>query len=164
MKKIIFVLILAFPFNVFGQESFYKLSSKFYSLIDSSHKLKCCDSAFSGITLTYDIPLYEIPQSIVDLKEYEEQISNGDYLDFYAHNLADGYYNIKPSMRRKITKSCYKMSVDYKIHQDFTGESLYWVEGNLRIKIIFQSDDPNFCRPWWCKLLNNNWWNIRRFN
>jgi hypothetical protein len=114
--------------------------------------LQCCDSGYYGRVLTYDIPLYELPYDKIDINEYENQFTEGDYLDFYAENLVEAYRNIRPSIRNKITKSCFKLKTDYKITKDITSDGLYWIEGTLHVRITLQSDDKYFGCPWWKKI------------
>ena len=153
LNKIFFTTLLFISSNlVFGQEGYKKLPARFYSLIDSTHKFNCCDSGYSGISLTYEIPLYELPYSIIDLKEYEDFQMAGNYIDSYVQDLVDAYFRIKPKIRNQITKSCYKLDVDYKISKDLTDDGYFWVEGTLKIKITFQSNQKDFGKPICLKL------------
>jgi len=155
MRKIIFLLLFFISANSFAQEGFFKVPAKFYTTIDSLKTLKCCDSNFYALALIYEIPLYELPYSEIDLKDYIEKQTEEGYIDSYIQNLIDSYYDMKPSIRNKITKSCYKLNTEYKITKDETEENFYWIEGTLKIKIMFQSDDPNFFKPWWKKLFKS---------
>jgi hypothetical protein len=138
--------------NLFAQDTYRKYATKFYSRIDSSRRLQCCDSGYNGIYIVCEIPLLEFPYSGLDIKDYEERHSDDGYVDSYVDDLVDAYNKIKPSLRSKITKSCYSMSVDYRINQDLTFSGLYWIEGSLRVKFSFQSEDKDFALPWYKKL------------
>jgi beta-lactamase class D len=88
----------------------------------------------------------------LDIDDYVFNVTQDGYLDSYIQDLVDAYYKIKPSIRKQITKSCFKLSTDYKINQDLTEDGNYWIEGTLKITIHFQSDDKYFGCPWWKKI------------
>jgi len=152
MKKFFILIFLFLSFQSYGQKGFTKYASKFYSIIDSTHKLDCCDSCSYGISITYEIPLLEFPYDKVDLEDYESKHTDDDFMNAYIDNLVEAYYKIKPSIRNKITKSCYTIKTNFDINRDVTNDGFYWVEGTLTIKFIFQTDDKNFSKPWWKKL------------
>ena len=72
--KYLFILFLLFltP-DLMGQDTYHKYVAKFYSRIDSTRKLQCCDSNYRGFSLTYDIPLLELPYEKLDLEDYEKR-------------------------------------------------------------------------------------------
>ncbi len=154
MKKI---LLLFFIFCLtqigYSQNGYHKFAQYFYSQIDSSKKLVCCDSNHYGFALIYEIPLMEFPYDELDLKNYEERNSDDDFIKMYVSDLVESYNKLKPSVKDRITKSCYTLKVDYVINKDLTHDGLYWVEGKLKFKINFQGEDKNFCLPWWKKIL-----------
>jgi hypothetical protein len=153
MKNILLsFLFLGTITNLFGQNDYQKFVNKFYSKIDSTKQLKCCDSNHHGFSLVYEIPLMELPYDKVDLKDFEERNSDDDYVNSYVDDLVEAYYKVKPSIRKQITKSCYHLDVDYKINKNIAQDGFYWIEGNLKIKISFQGEDPDFCLPWWRKI------------
>jgi len=94
----------------------------------------------------------EFPYDKVDLEDYESKHTDDDFMNAYIDNLVEAYYKIKPSIRNKITKSCYTIKTNFDINRDVTNDGFYWVEGTLTIKFIFQTDDKNFSKPWWKKL------------
>jgi hypothetical protein len=90
MRKIIFLLLFFISANSFAQEGFLKVPSKFYTTIDSLKTFNCCDSNFYAFSLIYDIPLYELPYSEIDLKDYIQKQTEEEHIDFYIQNLISG--------------------------------------------------------------------------
>lgn len=154
MKNILLLFLLfCLTLDGYSQNGYHKFAQYFYSQIDSSKKLVCCDSNHYGFALIYEIPLMELPYDELDLKDYEERNSEDELVKMYASDLVESYEKLNPSIKDKITKSCYTLKVDYVINKDVTCDGLYWVEGKLKIKITFQSDDKNFYIPWWRKII-----------
>jgi len=153
MKNILSLFFIFLASNICAQTGYENFAKLFYSKIDSSHKLVCCDSNHYGFSLIYEIPLMEIPYDELDLKDFEIINSEDSYVEMYVDDLVHFYEKIKPSTRDKITKSCYTLNVDYNINKDVTRDGLYWVDGTLKIKVFFQADDKNFFLPWWKKIL-----------
>lgn len=152
MKYLFILFSLFLASDLLGQDTYDKYVSKFYSRIDSTRKLQCCDSNYHGFSLSYDIPLLELPYEKLDLEDYEKRNLDDSYLESYVEYLVESYYKLKPSIRDKVTKSCYSLKIDYKIEKDLTYDGLYWVEGTLKIRFSFQSEDKNFCLPWYERL------------
>jgi hypothetical protein len=152
MRKIIILIFLFISANSLAQEGFFKVPARFYSIIDSTHKLQCCDSSYHGYGLSYEIPLYELPYDKLDIDDYVFNVTQDGYLDSYVQDLVDAYYKMKPSIRKQMTKSCFKLKTDYKVNHDITADGNYWIEGTLKITIHFQSDDKYFGYPWWKKI------------
>jgi hypothetical protein len=154
MKKVLVLFFIFLSSNLLAQESgFYKVPKRFYSSIDSLKILQCCDSNYHSISISYDIPLYEFPYEKIDLVDYESQVSQDGYLNCYVDDLVSAYYEINPTIRKQITKSCYKLQTTYKITQDVTADGYFWIEGTLKVTIYFQSDNKYFQYPWWKKIL-----------
>lgn len=150
MKNILLVIILISISNtILAQNGYKEFIKRFYSKIDSAKTLKCCDSNHHGFSLVYEIPLLELPYEEIDLVDYEEKNSSDGFVDSYVMDLIDGYYNMNPSLRKKITRSCYDLSVSYNITKNIKDEDLYWIGGTLKVKISFQGEEVNFCLPWW---------------
>ena len=153
MRKFLALLLFFVITNTFAQEGFYKVPARFYSIIDTAHTLQCCDSGKGAYSIYYEIPLYELPYNRLDMEDYVFNVTQDGYLDSYVQDLVDAYYKIKPSVRKQITKSCFKLKTDYKVTHDVTADGNYWIEGILKITIHFQSDDKYFGLPWWKKIL-----------
>jgi len=152
MRKI-FILFSFFICSLSFGQGYYEIPNKFYPRIDSMRTLDCCDSGYSSIKIIYDIPLYEYPIfDNLDIKEYEMKVMDESYVDILVQNLVDAYYEISPSKRKEISKSCFKIKEKYNIEFDKTGANIYWVEGILTITFIFQSEDKYFGQPWFKKL------------
>jgi hypothetical protein len=153
MRKLL-ILFLLLSYQTFGQsDGYYEIPKRFYSRIDSLKKLDCCDTGKAAISLSYEIPLFQYPIfDKLDIEEYEQKVMDEGYVEILVQELVDAYYNIKPKLRNKITRSCFTLKENYKIEYEKTGSGIYWVEGTLKVTLNFQSEDKYFCQPWYKRL------------
>ena len=153
MKSILTISIILITNFCFAQSDFYtRIVKKFYSKIDSSRNLGCCDSSKMSYTTTYKIPLPEYPIfDKLDIQEYESKVMDDDMIELITMDLVSFYNKIKPSIRNNITKSCYKIKEHYTVECDRTGSHIYWVEGYLIISFTYQGKGEYFGQPWWKK-------------
>lgn len=143
MKKILIIFSLFFSLDSFGQDWCDRIAGRFYSRIDSSKSLKCCEPKVDGLTIEYNLSLYELPYSSSKeaCENYYTDVVDSMYIDMMVDQLVISYNKMPSRIRNRIRKSCYDIDMVSKTTSSLNSQ-LIWVEGNLSLRFNFQLDRP----------------------
>ena len=152
MKKILTALFLILSICSMGQTWQDKIASKFYSRIDSSKKLDCCDKVNSALNLEYDFFTYEMPYNSVSevFDTHYNTFMDSSMIETIVDDLVKGYNKIPKKIRSKFKKSCYNIETKTYVSQKLTSD-LVFGDGKIHFNFSFQSDKP-YKRCWFKKL------------
>ena len=144
MKKLITFLLFTFAsINCYSQEFAEKVANKFYSIIDSSGRMDCCEKVSGGLTINYSYSTFELPiQSNGDIiKQYYSQIMDSVIIDEVVKDLVKSYTEVPSKYKSKITKTCFGVRTKTNIEQK-NKNGLYFATGKVQFSFSFQIDDP----------------------
>lgn len=143
MKKILTLLLFFVSTNTFAQDWAEKISKKFYSTIDSSKKLSCCDRVNNCISISYEFPTYEMPYNSPEeiFDQHYNEVIDSLTINTIVKDLVGCYNKIPKKFRTKFTKSCFSIDTKTEVSHGYQGE-LFFAEGKIYFVFSFQMDKP----------------------
>jgi hypothetical protein len=152
MKKILTIISLFVATNANSQNWQDKIAKRFYSTIDSSKKLECCDSHSPVLSINYVISTYELPYNSASevLERYENDVIDSLYIQDVVDELVKSYKKLPKRIKSKITRSCYGIETTTQITRNLESD-LVWAEGKISMTINFQTNE-NYKRSWFKRL------------
>lgn len=142
MRKIITSLLLLVSTNCVAQDWADRIAKRFYSTVDSSKKLECCDKTSNAITIDYTHTIYELPMDSYDfLDSYYTQVMDSSTIEQIAKDLIESYYRIPKKFRNKFTKSCFNIETNTQVSRGYQTD-LIFVEGKVHFVFSFQAEKP----------------------
>jgi hypothetical protein len=152
MKKIITSTLFFLSTSVFSQTWQEKIANKFYSTIDSSKKLECCDTKNLAYCLDYTFTTFEIPynsyQEVFD--NHYESIIDSSTISLIVEDLLKTYKKIPKKFRNNFRRTCFLIETKTEVSRKFKSD-LIFAEGKVNFEFSFQSDKP-YKIPWYKKL------------
>jgi hypothetical protein len=151
MRKITTIILILVSTNCIAQDWAEKIAKNFYSTIDSSKKLDCCDKTSGAITIDYTHNNYELPMDSHDfLDPYYSQVMDSSTIEEISKDLIKSYYRIPKKYRDNFTKSCFNIETNTQVSRGYQTDLLF-VEGKVHFVFSFQTKVP-YKRTWLKKL------------
>lgn len=142
MRKFITSLLIITSTNCIAQDWAEYIAKKFYSTIDSSKKLDCCDKSNGAITIDYTHNNYELPFDSRDfLDPYYSQVMDTSTMNQIANDLIQSFYRIPKKYRDKFKKSCFNIETNTQVSRGYQTD-LVFVEGKVHFVFSFQGEKP----------------------
>ena len=152
MRKILTIISLFVTTSASSQNWQDKIAKRFYSSIDSSKKLECCDSHNPALSINYEISTYELPYNSPSevLERYENDVMDSLYIQDIVNELVKSYKKLPKRIKSKIVRSCYGIETTTQITRSLERD-LVWAEGKILMTINFQMDEK-YKRSWFKRL------------
>lgn len=152
MRKIITTILLFITSNVFAQDWAEKIAKRFYSTIDSSRKLDCCDKTSGAISIDYTHMSYEMPYDSPNdaVSLYYSQVMDSTTIEGIVNDLVKSYNSIPRKYKSDFNKSCFNIETKTQVSQNYNSELLF-LEGKVHFVFSFQGKKP-YKRSWLKKL------------
>ena len=143
MRKIITTLLIVVSTNLSAQDWAEKVAKRFYSTIDSSRKLDCCDKTSSAISIDYVYSTFELPIQSTDdiINRYYNQALDSVIIDDVVKDLVASYNKIPNKYKNNFTKTCFNIDTKTEVNQKYNSD-LYFVEGKVHFTFSFQTEKP----------------------
>ena len=143
MRKIITTLLLLVSLNVSAQDWANKIAKRFYSTVDTSKKLDCCDKTSNAISIDYTHVLYEMPYEASDdfLNNYYSQVMDSTTIETIVNDLLKSFNKIPDKYKNNFTKSCFNIETETKVSRNYNSD-LVFVEGKVHFTFSFQANKP----------------------
>jgi hypothetical protein len=140
MKKLLFVLFFFISFSSFSQDWSKKIVGNFYSRIDPSKSLQCCDTSKNKemIKVSFLLPEMVYSRDSFNINQYYGEMMTKEKIDEVSSKLVATYYRKYSDKKIKtLKKSCYTIYISNNVQDDITCDVIYIV-GRIYLTIKFE--------------------------
>jgi hypothetical protein len=144
MKSLLITIAILLSAPAIAQSRWEDMIAKrFYTKIDTSKKLACCDytllnKKIKKITLEYNVPVDIFARDSFNIRQHSANLLDSVDIRTVSNRLITKY-NKQFSRRRarKFTKSCYSTQILSSIHEDLV-DDLVFIQSTIYFVFTFQ--------------------------
>lgn len=140
MKKLLFVILFFISFSSYSQDWSKDITGNFYSRIDPSKSLQCCDTSKNKeiIKISFLLPEMVYFREGFNINQYYEEMMTKEKINEISSKLVATYYRKYSDKKIKtFKKSCYMVFVSNNLQDDITCDVIYLV-GRVYLTIKFE--------------------------